>query len=133
MTAARRHLILIDDAEDNLEVFRIILEEDYTVTACKCCADALVALETRRADLLLMDIAMSGVDGITCLEEIRAIPKYKHIPAIAVTAYAYERDRQKILASGFAAFIPKPVLDHDHLRQVINQVIDKRLASPPEG
>jgi CheY-like chemotaxis protein len=120
---ARKHLMLVDDAEDNLEVFRIILEEDYNVTACKCCSDAIAALEKHPADLLLMDIAMSEVDGITCLEKIRGVPKYRHIPAIAVTAYDYERDRQNILAAGFAAFIAKPILDHDQLRRIINQVI----------
>jgi CheY-like chemotaxis protein len=123
MHSGRKHLVLIDDAEDNLEVFRIILEEDYTVTACRCCTEALAALEKQPADLLLMDIAMSEIDGITCLEKIRALRQHKNTPAIAVTAYAYERDKQKILAAGFAAFIAKPVLDHDLLRRIINDVI----------
>src|SRR5512134_646989 len=96
MSSIRKHLLIIDDAEDNLEVFRIILAKHYTVSACTSCSSGMEVLRQNPVHVLLMDIAMSHVDGIECLARIRATPEFRNIPAIAITAYAYEADRQVI-------------------------------------
>jgi CheY-like chemotaxis protein len=108
-------LLLVEDDRDNLEVLTVILGERYRVFGYNCAAEALAALDEAKPDLAVLDIGMSPVDGLQCLEAIRARPGYGRIPAIALTAYAREAERQAFLAAGFQAVVTKPVLDHQDL------------------
>jgi len=99
------------------------LGEKYTVLGCQSAAEALAALETSRADVLLLDIRMSPVDGVQCLEAIRAIPGYADTPAIALTAFARDSDRRAFLAAGFQAVAVKPILDQCELEALIDMLL----------
>ena len=59
--------------------------------------------------LILMDIALPGMDGIAAFRLIRADAHLQHIPVIALTASAMTSDREAILAHGFDAYIAKPI------------------------
>jgi CheY-like chemotaxis protein len=73
-------------------------------------------------DLILMDIALPGIDGIQAFKAIRAVPGLEKIPIIALTASAMTQDREGILAQGFDAFIPKPIIEREFLK-VIREVL----------
>jgi CheY-like chemotaxis protein len=129
-------LLLVDDDQDNLEVFTLILSEQYRVSSYSCAAEALTALEAAKPDLLLLDIGMGPVDGLQCLKAIRARPGCGRIPAIALTAFAREVERDAFLAAGFQMVVTKPVLDHQELLAAINSLLAPPAASsadPPVG
>ena len=120
------NVLLIEDSIDNLEVLRVLLDQDYAVNACSSCSEALEVMLQVMPDLLLMDIAMPEVDGIVCLGRIRMAPEFRHIPAIAVTAYAYDSDRKRCFEAGFAAVVTKPILDQGQLRRIMADVLLKK-------
>src|SRR5690606_14874925 len=86
--------------------------------------EALEALEQagkdpdQRIDLVLMDIMMPEMDGLTAMREIRARPEWKRLPVIALTAKTMPDDRQKCLEAGANDYIAKP-LDIDKLVSLI--------------
>src|SRR6267142_2142392 len=121
MTAAR--VLLVDDNEDNLELLAVILRESYEVLSYACAQEALTALEAAKPDLLLLDIGMTPIDGLQCLEAIRAMPGYGSIPAVALTAYARDAERKAFLAAGFQAVVTKPIIDHQELFATISAVL----------
>jgi CheY-like chemotaxis protein len=72
-----------------------------------------------------MDIQLPGMDGITALKQLRAEPKTKDIPAIAITASAMTHNRQTMLAEGFDGYQTKPISLKDFLEEV-RRVLDAR-------
>ena len=116
-------LLVVDDNRDILDMLALSLSEKYGVMACQSADEALVAMETSRPDLLMLDIRMSPVDGVQCLKAIRAIPGYADIPAIALTAFARDSDRQAFLAAGFQAVAVKPILDQCELETLIDSLL----------
>ena len=97
-----------------------MLEEDFDFMASSSCSDALSQIEGFVPDLVLMDIAMAEMNGMDCLKRIRAIPEFKNVPAIAVTALAYPEDKRCCLEAGFQAVVVKPVLDFKEFRRLID-------------
>ena len=81
-----------------------------------------LALEKSPA-LILMDIQLPGMDGITALKQLRAEPKTKGIPVIAVTASAMTHKREDMLAEGFDGYQTKPITLKDFLEEV-RRVLD---------
>jgi CheY-like chemotaxis protein len=124
MKTARR-LLLVDDDIDNLEILTVILSAKYDVSSYPCAEEALAALEAAKPDLVLLDIAMTPVDGLQCLKAIRARPGYGSIPAIALTAYARDVERQAFLTGGFQAVVTKPILDHQDLFEAIDALVSE--------
>lgn len=124
-------LVLVDDNQDNLEILTVILGEKYHVSSYACVQAALTALERAKPDLLLLDIGMTPVDGLQCLNAIRAIPGYGCIPAIALTAYARDVDRKAFLTAGFQAVVTKPILDHGELFGSIAALLASQAAPSP--
>jgi CheY-like chemotaxis protein len=116
-------LLVVDDNRDILDMLTLSLSEKYSVMACQSADEALVAMETSRPDLLMLDIRMSPVDGVQCLKAIRATPGSADIPAIALTAFARESDRQAFLAAGFQAVAVKPILDQCELEALIDMLV----------
>jgi CheY-like chemotaxis protein len=121
MRSAR--LLLVDDDADNLEVLAVILSERYRVFNYNCAADALTAVEAVKPDLLVLDIGMRPVDGLECLKTVRAMPGYGSIPAIALTGFARDVERETFLTAGFQAVVTKPILDHTQFLAVITSLV----------
>ena len=116
-------LLLVDDNPDNLELLAILLGERYRVSSYGSAAEALGDLEAVKPDLVVLDIGMAPVDGLECLEAIRAKPGYAWVPAVALTAFARDVERKAFLAAGFQAVVTKPILDHRELATVIDAVL----------
>ena len=77
---------------------------------------------------MVLDIGMSPVDGLQCLEAVRARPRYGRVPAIALTAFARDVDRKAFLAAGFETVVTQPVLDHRELLAVIASLLTSAAA-----
>ncbi|MBI2382052.1 MAG: response regulator [Gammaproteobacteria bacterium] len=101
----------VDIAEDGLEALRLVQDQDY--------------------DLVLMDVQMPNMDGLTATKEIRKLDKGRNLPIVAMTAHAMESDRQRSLAAGMNAHLTKP-LNPDELYKTLLTWLDRgRLAAPP--
>jgi signal transduction histidine kinase/ActR/RegA family two-component response regulator len=105
------NVLLVDDEADTREMLPIVLSQfGVRVTAASSAAEALDALEHSRIDLLVADIGMPGEDGYSLIGKVRSLNgRNGSLPAIALTAYAAEPDRQKALAAGFQLHLAKPV------------------------
>ncbi len=115
-----KRVLLVEDNEFNREIARYMLEHaKFVVEEAENgseCVNKLIQAEPGYYDVVLMDIQMPVMDGYTATKEIRNIenPKISQIPIIAMTANAFEEDRQKCLKEGMNGHIGKP-LDVDKL------------------
>jgi CheY-like chemotaxis protein len=82
-----------------------------TVTAVSSANEAINAILRHRPDVLVSDIAMPDEDGYGLIEKVRSLEagESESIPAVAITAYAKDEDREKALSSGFQIYLAKPV------------------------
>jgi len=66
-------------------------------------------LKSATPDLILMDIALPGMDGLTLTRKLKADERLRHVPVVAMTAFAMKGDEQKALAAGCDGYITKPI------------------------
>ena len=103
-------ILIVDDNPVNLKLARNVLEiEGYTVDGAVDAEDALVYLGTHSPDLILMDIALPGMDGLALTRKLKADPRWRAIPVIALTAFAMLTDERQARDAGCDGYIPKPI------------------------
>jgi PAS domain S-box-containing protein len=105
-------VLVVDDDLDTLELIATALtSRQANVTAVSSTVDALIAIKANRPDVLVSDIAMPGEDGYALIQKVRSLDhdEEQMIPAVAITAYAKDEDRERALSSGFQVYLPKPV------------------------
>ena len=107
---ANELILIIEDNEKNRKLVRDVLQvKGYKTIESETAEEGLkLALEKSPA-LVLMDIQLPGMDGITALKQLRANPQTKSIPVIAITASAMTNNRQTMLAEGFDGYQSKPI------------------------
>ncbi len=112
LNLAGLQVLVVDDDHDTGELVATVLAEyGVQTTVVLSAADALVAIERSRHDILISDIGMPDEDGYVLMRKIRQreAAHGKEIPAIALTAFAREEDRQQALMAGFHLHVAKPV------------------------
>ncbi len=122
---AGRHVLVVDDDEATRLWLQAALETvDARVTLAASGPEALSLLSRRRPDLLLVDLAMPGMDGYTFLAAAHAgrLTTDARPPAVAFTAHASTEDRQRALGAGFSAHVAKPA-DPDTLLTILAGVL----------
>jgi signal transduction histidine kinase/CheY-like chemotaxis protein len=105
-------VLVVDDDVDTLELMATALaSRQANVTAVSSAVDALIAIKAHRPDVLVSDIAMPDEDGYALIQKVRSLDRDDEqiIPAVAITAYAKDEDRERALSSGFQIYLPKPV------------------------
>jgi signal transduction histidine kinase/ActR/RegA family two-component response regulator len=104
------HVLLVDDDQDTLDLLSAALtQRSAQVTAVSSAAAALESIKSLRPDVLISDIAMPGEDGYRLIERVLALNIVPEIPAIAITAYAKQEDKERALAAGYQRYLSKPV------------------------
>jgi two-component system cell cycle response regulator DivK len=103
-------ILIVEDNEKNMKLVRDILRHHghQTIEAASGLDGVRLAHE-RRPDLVLMDIQLPDIDGIEALKRIRGERALDAVPVIAVSASVMPDDQQKIVTSGFDAFVTKPI------------------------
>lgn len=118
-------LLVEDNLVNQLVAKELLLNMHATVTIADNGQGALELLAEQNFDVVLMDIQMPIMDGLTATKNIRAQNKYQYLPIIAMTAHAREEDKQQSLAAGMNLHMPKPVTGKALLysiKQVLNKV-----------
>ena len=104
---------------------RVVLKaKGYNIIEASTGEEALNLLKNQKPDIILMDIQLPGIDGLTLIKQIKASIITKDIPIIAVTAYAMKGDEQKILDTGCDAYVSKPI-NTQELPVIVEKYIKK--------
>ncbi len=120
----RRILVVEDDVRNIFALTSLLEPKGVKIEIARNGKEALVSLEKSRAqpedrvDLVLMDLMMPEMDGLTCMREIRKQPHWKKLPIIALTAKAMRNDQEQSVAAGANDYIAKP-LDVEKLLSLI--------------
>lgn len=118
-------LYVEDDPESRLLIRRVLQAEGYDVLEAKDAADGLASATEQRPDLILVDINLPEVDGLTLARQIKAVPDLASTPVVALTANVMRGDRERSLGAGCDGYIQKPI-DVDMLARQISGYLRKR-------
>lgn len=121
-------VLIVDDEEDARDLVRTVLRQCGAETfLASSAAEALLAIEEQRPDVLVCDIGMPGEDGYALIGRVRALTLERGggIPAVALTAYAREEDRRRALDAGFQVHVSKPIKP-SQLVQVVARVAGRQ-------
>ena len=120
-----KNVMVVEDNEKNRKLMRVVLKaKGYNVIEATTGEEALNILKNQKPNIILMDIQLPGIDGLTLIKQIKADTVTKEIPIIAVTAYAMKGDEQKILDTGCNAYVSKPI-NTQELPLIIEKYIKK--------
>ena len=112
-------ILIVEDNEKNRKLIRDVLQvKGYQTLETETAEEGHNLAVKNHPALILMDIQLPGMDGITALKQLRADPITKTIPVIAITASAMSYNRQAMLAEGFDGYQSKPVSVKDFLEEV---------------
>jgi CheY-like chemotaxis protein len=111
MTDRPARVLVVEDNEMNMQLVEYLLEEGgYQIVKA---ASGEEALSTARGgepiDLILMDIHLPGIDGLSVIREMKADPQTGSIPILALTAHAMRGDKDRFLEAGCDGYISKPI------------------------
>ena len=116
-------ILIVEDNEKNRKLVRDVLQfKGYQTIEAMTAEEGIKIAREARPALILMDIQLTGMDGITALAHLRADPLMQSIPVIAVTASVMPADREKILAAGFNACQAKPI-NVKEFTEVVREVL----------
>jgi len=112
-------ILIVEDNEKNMKLVRDILQHrGHTTLEAVTGNDGVRLARERRPDLVLMDIQLPDIDGIEALRQIRTEPALDATPVLAVSASVMPDEQQQIVASGFDAYVTKPI----NLKQFLETV-----------
>jgi len=119
-TGPRARILVAEDQELIRELIETMLTDaGHEVALAKDGAEAIAALEARDIDLVLMDVQMPTMDGLTATRRIRAMgDRARDVPIIALTAYAMAEDEERCRAAGANEHLPKPIDRKELLRLI---------------
>jgi two-component system cell cycle response regulator DivK len=107
---AGERVLIVDDNPINLKLARLILDgEGYLIETAGGAEEALAVLESFAPALILMDVQLPGMDGLSLVRKLRDDVRFSQTFIIAFTAYAMKGDEEKSLAAGCDDYVTKPI------------------------
>ena len=126
VTIAGARILLVEDNELNQEVAcGLLVDAGFVVDIAENGQQALDRLTVNEYDIVLMDMQMPVMDGITATQEIRKIPRFQDLPVVAMTANAMQQDRERCAQAGMNGHVAKPI-EPDELFQALLRWIAPR-------
>ncbi len=105
-----KRVLIVEDNELNMKLFNDLLEANgYGTIQTRSGVEAVELARTHRPDLILMDIQLPEVSGLEVIRWVKDDEALRHIPVIAITAFAMKGDEEKILQGGCEAYLSKPI------------------------
>ena len=103
-------VLIVEDNELNMKLFHDLLEaHGYQILQTRDGMEALQIARDHKPDLILMDIQLPEVSGLQVTKWLKQDNGLKHIPVVAVTAFAMKGDEEKIREGGCEAYLAKPI------------------------
>ncbi len=103
-------ILLVEDNDKNLKLARDLLRyHGFETIEATNAEDGIALARDRQPALVLMDIQLPGIDGVTALGRMRADASTAHIAVVAMTASVMKEDRERFEAAGFDGFLTKPI------------------------
>jgi signal transduction histidine kinase/ActR/RegA family two-component response regulator len=127
-----RRVLVVDDDEDTAHTLDVLLTvHGAEVRTASSARDGIALVDGWLPDVVLSDLGMPGEDGFALLERLRALPPERggNVPVVALTAFARIEDRVRVLASGFAMHVVKPV-DPAELIGVVASLVQRAPHAP---
>jgi two-component system cell cycle response regulator DivK len=122
---ANELILIVEDNEKSRRLLRDILRvKGYQTMESDTAEEGIIIAQRELPALVLMDIQLPGINGMQARLRLRADPKTRHIPVVAVTASAMLHDRSDIENAGFDAFQSKPI-DINEILKLIRDLIDQ--------
>ena len=123
---ANELILIIEDNEKNRRLCRDVLQvKGYRTIESENAEAGLDLARAQAPALILMDIQLPGMDGITAMKQLKADPQTQKIPILAITASAMTNNRTAMLAEGFDGYQTKPISLKDFLSEV-ERVLEQR-------
>jgi CheY-like chemotaxis protein len=133
MRTENPQILVVDDNPTNLKLVSDVLKSaGYQVSKAEDSENAVLAIEQSRPDLILMDIALPGMDGLTLTRKLKAEAATKEIHIVALTAFAMKGDREKALEAGCDGYITKPI-DTRTLPQQVGEYLKGKQSARANG
>ena len=112
-------ILVIEDNELNMKLVRSLLKmSSYVMVEAVDAETGIKLAREKKPDLILMDIQLPGMDGLSATKIIKEDPSLKDIPVVALTSYAMQGDKEKAMESGCAGYIAKPIDTRKFLKTV---------------
>ncbi len=112
-------VLVVEDNPLNMElILEILLARDFVVDTVDNGEKAIKITEKNSYDLILMDIALPGIDGVEATRLIKSKPGYKNVPFVALTAFAMAGDKERLLNEGFTDYVSKPLDIQDFIKKM---------------
>ena len=125
MTTDAPKILIVDDEPIGLMLLDTILSRsNFAVSTAASGQDALDHLNKEPFDLMILDLMMPDMDGLTLLQRLREEPKFKNLPIIVFTAVSQNRMRQEAFQKGATTFLTKPVSSRE-LTRVVNKYVQQ--------
>jgi len=106
----KEKILIVEDNPRNMRLLEMTLRaKGYTLLEAIDGGEALDMAVRERPDLIIMDIQLPKVNGLAVTRKLRGMPEFRHIPIIAITAYAMKGDRERVIRAGCDAYLPKPI------------------------
>ena len=116
---ANELILIIEDNEKNRKLARDVLQvKGFRTIESETAEEGLELARDQSPALILMDIQLPGMDGITAMKRLKAESKTQNIPIIAITASAMTNNRTAMLAEGFDGYQTKPISLKDFLSEI---------------
>lgn len=121
--AAAKRILVVEDNELNMKLLNDVLEaHGYGVMSTGRGAEAVEWARQYLPDLILMDLQLPDLSGLDATRQLKASPETRHIPVIAVTAFAMAGDERRALDHGCDAYVAKPIILKDFLNLIAGYI-----------
>ncbi|NIA08689.1 MAG: response regulator, partial [Nitrospiraceae bacterium] len=126
---SRPNILIVDDDQSIREFLEILLDkEGYRICSVASGEDAIQLMEQKDVSLVITDVRMPGIDGVTLLKKIKA--RYPDIPVILITAFASMDSAVAAMKEGAWDYLTKP-FRIEEIREVVAKALEKRPESQP--
>jgi two-component system, cell cycle response regulator DivK len=103
-------ILIVEDNPKNLKLLRDVLQfKGYTTLEAETGEAGVTLAQEQQPALILMDVQLPGMNGRQAMQVLKADARTRHIPVVALTAFAMKGDRERLLADGFDGYVAKPI------------------------
>ena len=121
-------ILVVEDNKLNMKLVRGLIKiGKYHMLEANDAESGIQLIREQQPDLVLMDIQLPGMDGLSATKIIKEDPDLKDIPIVALTSYAMQGDKEKALAAGCTGYIAKPIDTRKFLETVSQYLKDDNL------